>query len=96
MRAELEAMLGTPQVLIKQVIMYHECTCDHLDMSVESSSQPKMIERVLSRERLICGSENSLANDGESAWSRELASLKAKSKSNLSLASILEINVFMF
>lgn len=90
-------MLGAAQVLIKQVIMYHECTCDHADMSGGKGSQPQITKVVT--ERLLTENDrdidNALINSNESAWSRSLARSKknlSKSKS-MSLASILEINV---
>lgn len=89
-------MLGTAQVLIKQVIMYHECTCNHADMTVEVSTEPISSEtsKVVLHTETDRDIEKTLINSHESAWSRSLAKAKKeKSKSNVSLASILEINV---
>ena len=98
LRSEVDARLGAPQILIKQVILYHEVECNYDETRVEESQRladspdalatrviphtPKTTVRVISQESLLSDSK---AINVE--WIQ-----KSKSKSQLSL-STLEINV---
>lgn len=91
-RSEIDARDGSPQVLIKQVILYHEIQCNYdesrlkEDCATGQADEPKSTDT-----RLVLFGKNSTSFQPYDIGYFK----KSKSKSQMSLSS-LEINVVSF
>lgn len=100
LRAEVDAREGSSQILIKQVILYHEVECNYDESRVaedtvsDRTPSTRVIGHLPDRRTVRVISEENILTESKSSIRGVEWMKKSKSKSQLSLSN-LEINVFV-